>query len=407
MQTITETLQVNVAKGADVIVVGGGIAGVAAALAAARGGAEVLLLEKTALLGGLATNGLINWYEPLCDGHGDQLMTGLAEEMLRLSIRYGDDSLPEIWQDRSQPVDESLLRPEKRHPVGGRYATYFSPTLFQLALDECLKEAGVRILLDIVAVRPIMEGKRCLGVSCESKSGRQFFPGKVIIDASGDADVLDRAGVPCAEGENYFTCLAHVMDTEEKERALQQRRWLCVGADLYGVGQPEDESFTPCLDNEQITDFLLRGRAALLEKIKTKNDRQHFDIATLPSMAQMRKTRRLVGAYTLREEDKWKRSDASIGLACDFITAGDWYEVPWGCLYSESIDNVLAAGRMVSSDGWCWDVTRVIPVCALTGQAAGVAAAQMAQTGVTAAQLPVCGLQAALQSQGVRLHHDA
>ena len=211
MDKMIEKLETSIENGAEVIVVGGGIAGVAAAVAAARSGADVLLLEKGALLGGLATNGLISWYEPLCDGHGEQLMTGLAEELLRLSIRYGDDTLPRIWKDEARPVDRSLISPEKQHPIGGRYATFFSPTIFQLALDELLKKEGVRIRLDILAARPVMEGSRCTGICCESKSGRQYFPAKIVVDASGDSDMFFRAGAPCAEGQNYFSFLAHVI----------------------------------------------------------------------------------------------------------------------------------------------------------------------------------------------------
>ena len=405
MAKMIERLETGVENGAEVIVVGGGIAGVAASVEAARCGADVLLLEKSALLGGLATNGLINWYEPLCDGRGEQLMTGLAEELLRLSIRYGDDTLPRIWKDKAHPVDRGLVSSQKQNPVGGRYATLFSPTIFQLALDELLKKEGVRIRLDILAARPVMEGSRCVGICCESKSGRQCFPAKSVVDASGDSDMFYRAGAPCAEGQNYFSFVAHVTDTAEKEKALQQRRWMSIGADLHGAGQREGEPFTPCLTNEQITAFLLDGRAALLEKVKAK-DRRHFDVISLPSMPQTRKTRRLIGAYTLTEADCKRRCDASVGLACDFEKPGDWYEIPWGCLYSETIDNLLAAGRMVSAEGWAWDVMRVIPVCALTGQAAGVAAALMARVGLAAARLSMDELRASLRAQGVRLHHD-
>ena len=177
------------------------------------------------------------------------------------------------------------------------------------------------------------------------------------------------------------------------------------GADLHGRGQREGEPFTPCLTNEQITSFLLDGRAALLEKVKTK-DRRHFEVTSLPSMPQARKTRRIKGACTLTEADCKRRCDTTVGLACDFEKPGDWYEIPWGCLYSEAVDNLLAAGGMVSADGWAWDVTRVIPVCALTGQAAGTAAALMAREDAAAARLSMDELQAALQAQGVRLHHD-
>ena len=161
----------------------------------------------------------------------------------------------------------------------------------------------------------------------------------------------------------------------------------------------------PCLTNEQITTFLLNGRAALLEKVK-KKERHHFDVTSLPAMPQARKTRRIMGAATLTEADCKRRCDTSIGLACDFEKPGDWYEIPWGCLYSEAVDNLLAAGRMISADGWAWDVTRVIPVCALTGQAAGTAATLMARENLAAARLSTDELQAVLQAQGVRLHHD-
>lgn len=176
-------------------------------------------MEKQALLGGLATNGLISWYEPLCDGQGHQLIYGLAEELLRLSFRYGDDSLPEIWKDRSVPVDPAKVRPEKQHPIGGRYGTFFSPTLFQLAIDEVLLKEGVELRLDIQAVTPVVENGRVTGVVTESKSGRECFPAKAVVDASGDADLFDRAGVPCVLGKNFLSVVAHWERYRRKEKS--------------------------------------------------------------------------------------------------------------------------------------------------------------------------------------------
>ena len=378
MKTLVERLETPVREETDVLVVGGGIAGVAAALAARRAGVRVLLLEKQALLGGLATNGLISWYEPLCDGQGHQLIYGLAEELLRLSFRYGDDSLPEIWKDRSVPVDPAKVRPEKQHPVGGRYATFFSPTMFQLAMDEILLNEGVELRLvgDLALLH---------------------------ADASGDADLFDRAGVPCVLGKNFLSVVAHWSDTSEKKKALELRRWRCGGADLHGNGHPADYPFLSGTTNEEVTRFLLDGRRIIREKTMGE-DRTARDIVALPAMAQFRKTRRLDGAYTLTERDCHAAHADSIGLAADFEKVGDWYEIPYGCLYHPDCANMLAAGRMISSDGWAWDVTRVIPVCALTGQAAGLAAAQIAATDQTAAALPIDGLQKALREQGVVLH---
>ena len=107
----------------DIIVVGGGIAGVSAAVSAARLGKNVLLIEKSMNLGGLATRGLISWYEPLCDGTGTQRAGGLAEELLKLATENGFDNLPPDWNGHSNNA-----------PRNDRYSTYFSPTFFSLSL---------------------------------------------------------------------------------------------------------------------------------------------------------------------------------------------------------------------------------------------------------------------------------
>ncbi len=409
MESITESNTLPIREGAEVIVAGGGIAGIAAALAARRQGASVLLLEKSILYGGLATNGLINWYEPLCNGQGEQLIFGLAEELLRLSIRYGDDTLPQIWREPGGPSDIALVRPEKQHRVGGRYGTFFSPTLFQLAIDERLQAEGVQLRLDILAAKPVMEGERCAGVICESKSGREFYPARVVIDATGDADLFFRANAPCIEGRNYLSCIAQTCSLTAKSRALQQRRWMACGADLHGQGHPAGYPNISGVDNAEETRFILDGRGMLLEKLRG-DDRHARDVTALPSLPQLRETRRIDGAFTLREDDRCQRREDSIGLASDFERVGDWYEIPWGCLYTDAASNLLAAGRMISSDGWAWDVTRVIPVCALTGQAAGVAAALMARGAhgaCDARAMDLPALQAAIAAQGVRLHYES
>ncbi len=406
VKTIAECLETPVRDSADVLVVGGGIAGVAAALAARRQGRDVLILEKTALFGGLATNGLISWYEPLCDGEGTQLMKGLPEELLRLSVRYGPDTLPEIWRDPGIPVDRTKLAAQKQHPVGGRYATYFSPTMFQLAIDELLQKEGVRIRLCMSGVRPLMEGgNTCRGVVTESVTGREAYLARMVIDATGDAVILARAGVPCVEGENFFSFVAQEMGANAVSSVLSRRKWHSIGANLYGAGHPEGYPRYTGTRNEEETAFLLDGRRCLLDSIR-RRDRFRNDVTALPSQAQFRKTRRLRGGATLVESDCRACADRSVALICDFDRPGDWYELPYECLYHPDYPNLLAAGRMISSDGWAWDVTRVIPGCAASGEAAGIAAAMAVDEGQALNRLDIRSLQTRIRRQNVLIHRQ-
>ena len=345
----------------DVIVVGGGIAGVSAAVTAARQGASVFLIEKNVNLGGLATNGLISWYEPLCDGKGKQMLFGMAQELLQLAIRYSFDNLPEAWGGSS--------------PKEGRYATFFSPTVFSLALDRLVVESGVKLRLDTYATYPVMENNHCTGVICESINGREFFGAKIVVDASGDASICHRAGIPTVLGENYMTYLTHFTGLQETE-ACKNRKWLNVGSDMEGKGHPADmpKLRGDCADAQ--TAYLLYGKSAMLDRV-SKMDRQTYDIMTLPAMAQYRTIRRIVGAEDFCAVDGEICSD-SIGVCGDFRPKGKGkhYTVPYGALYHPDFDNILACGRIISApQGDGWEVARVIPVCALTGESAGKAAA--------------------------------
>ena len=120
----------------DIAVIGGGVAGVAAAVQAARCGMKTVLVERTALVGGLATGGLINVFLPLCDGNGHQVTFGIAEEMLRKSIVYGPGEIPPNWKKERNGMERK------------RFIAVFSPASFVLALDEMLDEAGVDVWLD-------------------------------------------------------------------------------------------------------------------------------------------------------------------------------------------------------------------------------------------------------------------
>ena len=196
----------------DVIVAGGGISGVAAALSAARLGKSTLLLEKNTALGGLATIGLITFWVPLCNGRGKQIIKGMAEELLRLSIRYGFDSLSDEWKNG-----------EPDHPTTNRYVTRYSIGMFALALVDLLHSSGVKILYDSVVSQPVMEDGHCKGLIVDGKSGRQFYEAGMVVDATGDADVLLWAEYICRFIEAYQQAGVDVkmLSSQNEPKAVQ------------------------------------------------------------------------------------------------------------------------------------------------------------------------------------------
>lgn len=395
MKEILETSELG---NYQLVVCGGGVAGIAAAVSAKRAGLnKVLLVDKQVNLGGLATVGLISWFEPVCDGRGKLFAEGLAKELFDLAMNCGPNSLPEVWKSGT--------------PTGNdpRCSAFFSPTLFSIALDCFLEKEGVEVLLDTVVVKPVMDSSSCNGVIVENKTGRGFYRADAIVDCTGDLDVFYRAGAPCEEGQNYLTYIAYLTDIDTCDAAgngdlLQSRRWVTAGSDLWGNGHPEGFPKFSGVTAEEVTSFVRAGRRLYMEKLNSGHECGQFDISVLPSMPHFRTTRRLIGEYTLLETDEGKPFDDSIGRICDFVHRDKQYEIPFRCLYSRLYDNMFTAGRTISSAGWAWDVTRVIPAAVLTGQAAGVGAAIAVLTKMKAAELDVSQVQQELKAGGVKLH---
>ena len=385
----------------DVLVAGGGVAGVAAALAANRAGKKVLLIEKSVILGGLATLGLINLFVPMCNGRGKQIIYGMAEELLRESIKYGYDTIPAQWQN-GEPGEKATTR----------YVTRFSANIFALVLTEMLTESGVNILLDTVISKPIMEKGVCKGLVVENKSGRQYYEGKIVIDTTGDSDILYRAGVPTYQGGNYFTYCALSTSLDLMQKAIDKKDisraygYTMGGeASLYGTNHPEGMPLFSGTTAESVTEYIVKNQKVLLQKIK-EQDRKSRDIITLPGMAQFRTTRRLVGDYELQGDEYYKHFEDSISAVCDFEIRDRLYEIPYRCLVKTGFSNLITAGRSISAAGWAWDVTRVIPPAIVTGQAAGVAAAMAIDGNKPIYEIDVKKLQQELENQNVMIHFD-
>lgn len=401
MPKISEIKETNVIKTThecDVLVAGGGVAGIAAALAAARSGAKVLLLEKSFILGGLATSGLVTIYLPLCDGMGRQVSFGLAEELLRLSIKYGFEArYPEAWLDKPDATKEE--RTVKRYEV------QFNAQLFAIAAEELLLSEGVKILYGTLVTSAVKSGDKITHVIIENKSGRQAVEvSRSVVDATGDADVANLAGAKCAlhgtgnvlaswyysvAGGEYKLNMLGFCDVPEEQKRAGTKVQLLMDRRFGGV------------DGEELSDMMQFSHTSLLNNLltqrKTKPDILPVTIATIP---QIRMTRRLVGAYTLDESEVHQRFEDSVGMVSDWRKRGPVFEIPFGTLYSPEVKNLLAAGRCISVTDAMWDITRVIPDCAVTGEAAGVAAAMSDDF----ASLDVSLLQGELVKRGVRLH---
>ncbi len=357
----------------DVIVVGGGIAGISASVSASRKGAKVLLIEKQVNLGGLATGGLISWYEPLCDGDGNQMIYGIAEDLIKLSAKYSFDNLPDRWGGE-----------ERNKPKNQRYSTYYSPTVFAAALDKFVLDSGVSIRFDSLATYPVMNKNICEGVIVESADGREFFGADVVIDATGDASIMHRAGVPTVVGENFMTYIVHYYDLPMVNKLASDgdtcsfRKWMNVGSDMFGDGHPEGMRKLKGDTADDITDYVISGKLKLLSRI-SKMDKNSYDVMSIPTMPQFRTIRRIVGKADFNAVDGEEFAD-SIGNCGDFrpFGKGKHYQIPKGALYNPEFPNLLAAGRIISApEGDGWEVARVIPTCALTGEAAGKIAAEM------------------------------
>lgn len=369
----------NIKEQFDVIVVGGGIAGVAAAVAASRAGAKTLLLEKGVNLGGLATMGLISLYEPLCDGAGKQMIYGIAEELIKLSTCYGFDNLHPKWGGCGH-----------NKPKNERYTTRFSPCVFSMVLDDYVLRNGVEIKFDTLATYPIMEGNKCIGIVVENLNGREYYTAGAVVDATGNACIMNRAGVPTINGRNFMTYIVHQYDMDEASTLAENRdgnafrRWGGYGANWAGEGHPEGVKVFEDVTAEEINEYMIIGKQNLLENLK-KLGKDNFDVMMIPNMPQMRTIRRIVGKEDFNAIDREIYADA-IGWCGDFrpFGIGKHYQIPFGSLYNEEFDNLVAAGRIISSpQGDGWEVSRVIPVCALTGEAAGKAAALCAKRQVS------------------------
>ncbi len=396
---ITENIQTEVTKQCDVLVCGGGFAGISAALSAARAGKKVILLEKTYMLGGLATAGLVTIYLPLCDGEGHQVSFGIAEELLRLSCSMGsEDRHPANWLDNNDPA--------KRTRTDPRFEVQYNAQLFAILAEQLLQKENVEILYGFYAVGTHKNGNKIDAVVVESKSGRQAIRVRSVVDATGDCDIAHFAEAPT----NTFN-----------QGNILAAWYYSIGAEGYklrllGASDVPDEEKTPGkegrylvnrrftgLDGVELSEQMQLSHTSTMNDIKKRRvEDPSLMPCTIATIPQIRMTRKIIGQYEMTLADDKKYIEDSIGMVSNWKKRGPVYEVPFRALYSSQVKNLICAGRCISSTESMWDVMRVIPCCAVTGEAAGLAAAMTDEFDT----LDVKALQNKLRQNGVVLHWE-
>ncbi len=398
---IREVLCTEVKCECDVCVCGGGIGGIAAALAAARSGKKVVLAERMFMLGGLATAGLVTVYLPLCDGLGRQVSFGLAEELLKLSLSvYHDEKRGySNWIASDDPTGRTEKTP--------RYEVNFNPQLFAVSAEQLLIAEGVKILYGTTAVQTLVGEGRLEAVIFENKSGRFAVKAGSFIDATGDADLAYLSDTPTETFRQGNVLAAWYYSNQEDGYDLHMLGFADIpdkdkdGADRVKVLAARRFSG---LDGEEISEYMQMSHdSTMKDVVRQRKENPEYQPTTIATIPQLRMTRRVVGEYTLDDTEMHKYFEDSIGMVSDWKKRGPVYEVPFRTLYSAKMKNLLFAGRVTSVTDAMWDIMRVIPCCAITGEAAGIAAAM--SNDMTSIDLSV--LQAEIVRRGGRIHEDS
>lgn len=429
----------------DVLVIGSGPAGLAAAVAAAREEAEVILLERYGFFGGNITGALVEsiaWYRHEGTVEGGGIGMEFEQRTAEMGGAYEDP--------------ESVGR-------------LIDADIFKCTADEMLREAGAVPLLHCLATEPIVEEGRIRGVITESKSGRQVILARRVIDASGDADIAARAGAPFRQADkgklmsvstgfgvsgvdteafwaHITTSPARIGDWAEKtagkeddlfsayfrdefEKAREEGLlpkdstlegyWHAItrAGEVNGMNLVRIRNIDPT-DVWDLTRAEIEGRRQALQALEVlKRYTPGFEQAKLRTFGPavgIRESRKIIGRYELTGTDVagQARFEDTVGIFPEFLdafgivhipTTGRYFHIPYGILVPQKVDNLLVAGRSVAGDRISHSATRQMMCCTVTGEAAGTAAAVSLRSDRTTGGVSVEEVQKALEHRGVRI----
>lgn len=439
---IQEHIMTNVCMEADVIVVGGGPGGHSAAIAAARSGAKTVLLERYGHLGGMATGGIVIQIPHMSDGGKEPVIAGLSLEWLERLDQIGGTLRPGMQDIGSD--DAKLIKKWSRffgNVINGKieHTAWVDPELLKCVLNDMVEEAGVKLFLHSWGTRALVQDGKVEGVIFESKSGRQAVLGKIIIDGTGDADLVSSAGADfddSFEPKARSATLALVFrlgncdyqkycDFKESEpkkyEELMRELASAAGTYLLPLPSPRNDvlwfnNWIPdlvCTKVEDLTKLevemrkiMRKGHAFLKKNFPTFENSFILDTA---SQTGTRGSRRLVGEYVLTRNDfqKSKKFEDTIAVFPRLGPPGGGdvkhVYIPYRVLVPAKTDNLLVAGRSFSSDFASNNMANLIPHCIAMGQAAGTAAAIAVQQNILPRKVEYRTLQRNLVKQGVVL----
>lgn len=374
-----------------VLVVGGGAAGIAAAVAAARAGAEVTLVERYGSLGGLATGGLIALLLTMDDGRGRPVVGGLCQETVERLERAGGCYYPPraSWgSDDADAVDAAyrwgLVWGGARAAHRVRYSVAYDPEVLRQVWAELVCEAGVRLHFHMWGADAIVCDGRIDGVVFQSKAGREAILADVVIDATGDGDVLASAG--CAfELERVHPWLWFRMgsvggDPDAIDRSTGYFRTPNPGQVLFPWGSAARiERRIDATDPRDLTFAELECRRLVMQEVERlraeRPEMERAHICNIATQLGITESRRLVGEHVLTRDEMDRDFDDAIAITGHWTKYDAVYAIPYRCLRTREFRNLLAAGRDISVDHRVHHATKEIPPCMAVGEAAGLAAA--------------------------------
>jgi FAD dependent oxidoreductase len=412
----------------DVLVVGGGPAGVSAAVAAARSGARVTLIERYAYLGGLASGGMVLVLDDMVNG-AEITTTGLIGEAVERLEKLGLAVSPpieerrvgwDVWRTWARWGCHDFRAHGKPQPIV--YAVAFDPDGWKRVSEDLVVESGVNLRLHSWFSEPIVENGRLRGAVVETKAGRQALLAEIVVDATGDLDVAARAGAPHVVGGYMVTTVFRLgnVDTDaalrfeyehpEEFSALdrQAKRLLGGAWDFWWLKTPlpgivwcncPHMTGYDALKVEDMTAAELEGRRRIASLVA-------FARAELPGFAQcylidvapqlgVRQSRLLEGEYVVTKADVLERRHFR-----DTVCRGRDYYTPYRALLPKNLDQLIVAGRHYSADPQAQKISREIPPCMVQGQAAGIAAALALNRGARLRDVDPVAIQRAMRAQG-------